>query len=58
VETALGINWIGLMAFKDENFELIGSTPAESRSNWRHKSVSIHKSFTNGIDKSTGLINV
>lgn len=42
---ALGINWIGLMAFKDDNFELIGSAPEESRSFWRHKSVSIHKSF-------------
>ena len=42
---ALGINWIGLMAYKDDNFELIGSAPETLKYSWRHKSVSTHKSF-------------
>lgn len=42
---ALGINWIGLMTLKEGNFELISSAPEASQNTWRHKSVSIHKSF-------------
>lgn len=42
---ALGINWIGLMALKEGNFELISSAPEASQHNWRHRSVSVHKSF-------------
>lgn len=42
---ALGINWIGLMTLKEGNFELISSAPEAQQNNWRHKSVSIHKSF-------------
>lgn len=42
---ALGINWIGLMAYKDDNFELIGSAPEALKYSWRHKSVSAHKQF-------------
>ena len=42
---ALGINWIGLMAYKDDNFELIGSAPEALKYSWRHKSVSTYKSF-------------
>ena len=42
---ALGINWIGLMICRDENFELIGSAPGTLKNSWRHKSISVHKQF-------------
>lgn len=42
---ALGINWIGLMICKDDNFELIGSAPRTLKNSWRHKNVSVHKQF-------------
>lgn len=42
---ALGTNWIGLMAYKNDNFELIGSAPKALKYSWRHKSVSTNKQF-------------
>lgn len=42
---ALGSNWIGLMAFKDQTVDLNASVPPSLDMNFRHRHVSIHKAF-------------
>jgi len=42
---ALGSNWIGLMAFNENNVDLTASVPASLDLNFRHRHVSLHKAF-------------
>lgn len=57
---ALGSNWIGLMAFNEQNVELNTSVPTTLDYNFRHRHVSLHKAFGKELASTleSGWLNI